>query len=58
MATKLQEAEMSDAQNAQSGHPVYEDKTAEVLHGNSGTDLTNGAAPAYCYTNPRYWEYR
>jgi len=33
MASKQENAEMSDAQDAQSGHPVYEDKAAEILHG-------------------------
>ncbi len=51
-------AEEMDAQNAQSGKPVYEDTTAEAPHGNTGTDLGNGAVPAYRYSNPRYWEYR
>lgn len=51
-------AEEMDAQPAQPGKPMYEDVTAEAPHGNTGTDLGNGAVPAYRYTNARYWEYR
>lgn len=54
----MRNAEEMDAQNAQSGKPVYEDKAAEMIHGNSGADLGNGAVPVYQYSNPRYWEYR
>lgn len=58
MATTEKDKEMSDPQNAQSGKPVYVDEKAESPPGNIGTDLTNGDAPAYASTNPRYWEYR
>jgi len=52
------QSEMSNPTNAQSGTSNYVDDSAESpgspFHANQGSE----DAPAYKYTNPRYWEYR
>ncbi len=48
-------AEMMAATNAQSGRPNYEDEGLRIPFTSKNGDMD---APAYRYTNPRYWEYR
>lgn len=53
---KPSQKEMSQAENAQGGEPLYQDQKARSV--GQPAYYSDMVAPAYKTMNPRYWEYR